>query len=158
MATAVLLRSLRRRDLPSASLSTYKSLTGNAKPLWAPSHFGTKWATLARPFSTKPAGNDVIGIDLGTTNSCVSVMEGKSLNEYRDKVPSEVVSEIESSIKDLRDAMAKDNVDEIKAKLDAANKAVSKIGQHMSGGSGGGSGGSQGGDQAPEAEYEEVKK
>lgn len=82
----------------------------------------------------------------------------KSLNEYRDKVPSEVVSEIESSIKDLRDAMAKDNVDEIKAKLDAANKAVSKIGQHMSGGSGGGSGGSQGGDQAPEAEYEEVKK
>ncbi|KAI8554718.1 hypothetical protein RHMOL_Rhmol05G0120000 [Rhododendron molle] len=82
----------------------------------------------------------------------------KSLNEYRDKVPSEVVSEIESSIKDLRDAMAKDNVDEIKAKLDAANKAVSKIGQHMSGGSGGGSGGPQGGDQAPEAEYEEVKK
>lgn len=82
----------------------------------------------------------------------------KSLNEYRDKVPSEVVSEIESSIKDLREAMAKDNVDEIKAKLDAANKAVSKIGQHMSGGSGGGSGGSQGGDQAPEAEYEEVKK
>jgi len=27
--------------------------------------------------STKPAAADVIGIDLGTTNSCVSVMEGK---------------------------------------------------------------------------------
>ena len=28
-------------------------------------------------YSTKPAGQDVIGIELGTTNSCVSVMEGK---------------------------------------------------------------------------------
>ena len=63
-------------------------------------------------------------------------------------------------VSDLRQAMSGDNVDEIKSKLDAANKAVSKIGEHMSGGSSGGSsaGGSQGGDQAPEAEYEEVKK
>lgn len=84
----------------------------------------------------------------------------KSLNEYRDKVPSEVTSEIESAIADLRSAMGKDDVDEIKAKLDAANKAVSKIGQHMSGGSGGAAsgGGSEGGDEAPEAEYEEAKK
>lgn len=27
--------------------------------------------------SSKPAASDVIGIDLGTTNSCVAVMEGK---------------------------------------------------------------------------------
>ncbi|KAL3538734.1 hypothetical protein ACH5RR_002100 [Cinchona calisaya] len=85
----------------------------------------------------------------------------KSVNEFKDKVPTEVVSEIEAAVSDLRDAMQKDNIDEIKAKLDTANKAVSKIGEHMSGSGGSGgssSGGSQGGDQAPEAEYDEVKK
>ncbi|KAK9166175.1 hypothetical protein Scep_001366 [Stephania cephalantha] len=84
----------------------------------------------------------------------------KSLSEYRDKIPAEVATEIESAVADLRDAMGKDNIDEIQKKLDAANKAVSKIGQHMSGSSGQSSSGgsSQGGDQAPEADYEEVKK
>ncbi|CAL5064184.1 unnamed protein product [Urochloa decumbens] len=85
----------------------------------------------------------------------------KSLGEYRDKIPAEVASEIEAAISDLRKEMASDDIEQIKAKLEAANKAVSKIGQHMSGGGSGGaqSGGSQdGGDQAPEAEYEEVKK
>ncbi|KAK8591384.1 hypothetical protein V6N13_031430 [Hibiscus sabdariffa] len=35
-----------------------------------------RWASLARPFCSRPVGNDVIGIDSGTTNSCVSVMDG----------------------------------------------------------------------------------
>ncbi|KAJ6671045.1 HEAT SHOCK PROTEIN 70KDA [Salix viminalis] len=86
----------------------------------------------------------------------------KSLDEYREKIPSEVAKEIEDAVADLRKAMDGDNLDDIKSKLDAANKAVSKIGEHMSKSSSGGgdsaSGGSQGGDQAPEAEYEEVKK
>ncbi|KMT06952.1 hypothetical protein BVRB_6g152870 [Beta vulgaris subsp. vulgaris] len=90
----------------------------------------------------------------------------KSLSEYKDKVPADVVKEIETSVADLREAVQKDDADIIKAKLDAANAAVSKIGQHMAGGSGGdgGAGGSSsggspgGGDQTPEAEYEEVKK
>lgn len=84
----------------------------------------------------------------------------KSLSEYRDKVPSEIAKEIEDAVADLRKATGGDNADEIKSKLDAANKAVSKIGEHMSRGSGGdsSSGGSQdGGDQAPEAEYQEMK-
>ncbi|CAE6092806.1 unnamed protein product [Arabidopsis arenosa] len=86
----------------------------------------------------------------------------KSLGEYREKIPSEIAKEIEDAVADLRSASTGDDLNEIKAKIDAANKAVSKIGEHMSGGSGGGSapgGGSQGGsDQAQEAEYEEVKK
>ncbi|CAI9781808.1 unnamed protein product [Fraxinus pennsylvanica] len=57
---------------------------------------------------------------------------------------------------DLRNAMAIDNVDEINVKLDSANKAVSKIGQHMSVGGSPSTGGSQEGDHASEAEYEEI--
>ncbi|XP_021747611.1 heat shock 70 kDa protein, mitochondrial-like isoform X1 [Chenopodium quinoa] len=85
----------------------------------------------------------------------------KSVSEYKDKVPADVVKEIESAVADLREAVQKDDADLIKSKIDAANAAVSKIGQHMSGGGadGGSSGGSQGGgDQTPEAEYEEVNK
>ncbi|GFP86850.1 heat shock 70 kDa protein mitochondrial [Phtheirospermum japonicum] len=86
----------------------------------------------------------------------------KNVNEYKDKIPSEVASEIETAVSDLRSAMGTEDIDNIKAKLDVANKAASKIGEHMSGKSGGdASGGSSqsGGDQAaPEAEYEEVKK
>ncbi|KAM2490233.1 hypothetical protein PS1_047128 [Malus domestica] len=86
----------------------------------------------------------------------------KSLNEYCDKVPSEIAQEIEDAVGDLRTAIGGDNADEIKSKLDVANKAVSKIGEHMSKGSGGGdssSGGSQdGGDEAPESEHQEMRK
>ncbi|XP_049382922.1 heat shock 70 kDa protein, mitochondrial isoform X9 [Solanum stenotomum] len=78
MATAALLRSLRRREFATSSISAYRTFASNTKPSWCPSHFGAKWAGLARPFSSKPAGNEIIGIDLGTTNSCVAVMEGKN--------------------------------------------------------------------------------
>lgn len=87
----------------------------------------------------------------------------KSLSEYHDKVPCEIAKEIEDAVADLRTAIGGDNADEIKSKLDIANKAVSKIGEHMSKGSGGGGGSSSGGSQnegdvAPEAEYQEMKK
>ncbi|CAN4107854.1 unnamed protein product [Withania somnifera] len=98
-------------------------------------------------------------IDLRNSADTTIYSIEKSVNEYRDKVPKEVVTEIETAVSDLRAAMGTENIDDIKSKLDAANKAVSKIGEHMSGSSSGGaSGGSQGGDQPPEAVYEEVKK
>ncbi|KAF5749716.1 heat shock 70 kDa protein mitochondrial-like [Tripterygium wilfordii] len=78
MASNALLRSLSRREFRSASRTAYNSLTGNAKASLAASPLVNKWTYLARAFSSRPAGNDVIGIDLGTTNSCVSVMEGKN--------------------------------------------------------------------------------
>ncbi|XP_052148790.1 heat shock 70 kDa protein, mitochondrial isoform X2 [Oryza glaberrima] len=99
-------------------------------------------------------------IDIRNTADTTIYSIEKSLGEYRDKIPAEVASEIETAIADLRNEMASDDIEKIKSKIEAANKAVSKIGQHMSGGGSGGSqAGSQGGgDQAPEAEYEEVKK
>nr|ACN30847.1 unknown [Zea mays] len=101
-------------------------------------------------------------IDIRNTADTTIYSIEKSLGEYRDKIPAEVASEIEAAIADLRQEMASDDIEKIKAKLEAANKAVSKIGQHMSGGGSGdsqsGSGPQGGGDQAPEAEYEEVKK
>lgn len=99
-------------------------------------------------------------IDLRNTGDTTIYSIEKSLGEYKEKIPESLVKEIEDAVADLRKAMGEDNVEEIKAKIDAANKAVSKIGEHMAGGSGGSSsGGAQGGgDQTPEAEYEEVKK
>jgi molecular chaperone DnaK len=100
-------------------------------------------------------------IDIRNTADTSIYSIEKSLGEYRDKIPAEVASEIEAAVADLRQQMTSEDIEQIKAKLDAANKAVSKIGQHMSGGgsAGGSQSGSQGGgDQAPEAEYEEVKK
>ncbi|GMH23683.1 hypothetical protein Nepgr_025526 [Nepenthes gracilis] len=100
-------------------------------------------------------------IDTKNTADTTIYSVEKSLGEYREKIPVELAKEIEDAVADLRSAMQRDNIGEIKSKIDAANKAVSKIGQHMAGGSKGGdssSGDSQGGDQATEAEYEEAKK
>lgn len=94
-------------------------------------------------------------IDIRNTADSTIYSIEKSLSEYRQKIPTEVASEIESAVSDLRTAMAGEDVEAIKAQTDAANKAVTKIGEHMS--QGGGGSGSQGGDQTPEAEYTEAK-
>lgn len=84
----------------------------------------------------------------------------KSLNEYKDKLPANIVNEIESAVADLKKAIEGEDTDKILANIEAATKASMKIGQHLQQQSGGSSGstGTAGGDQTPEAEYEEVKK
>jgi molecular chaperone DnaK (HSP70) len=84
-------------------------------------------------------------IDIRNTADTTIYSIEKSLGEYRDKIPAEVATEIETAVADLRAEMASDDVEKIKNKMEAANKAVSKIGQHMSGGASGGgaAGGSQ---------------
>ncbi|GAB2225266.1 hypothetical protein Droror1_Dr00006057 [Drosera rotundifolia] len=77
MATSILRRTLQRREA-FTSIASSPSLAGYVKSSWTNSLMGHKLATFARPFSSRPAGSDIIGIDLGTTNSCVAVMEGKN--------------------------------------------------------------------------------
>ncbi|CAL9055770.1 heat shock 70 kDa protein, mitochondrial-like [Musa acuminata AAA Group] len=95
-------------------------------------------------------------IDIKNTADTTIYSIEKSLGEFRDKIPREVAKEIEDSVADLRAAMSQqDNAEKIKEKMEAANKAVSKIGQHMQQGGGGGGGGSSG--SASEADYKEAK-
>ncbi|MCL7044648.1 hypothetical protein MKW94_020521, partial [Papaver nudicaule] len=78
MATSILLRSA-RSALKSTDLAT-RCLPVTGATAWPAAPLSQRLGSLgsfARLFSTKPPGNDVIGIDLGTTNSCVAVMEGK---------------------------------------------------------------------------------
>ena len=51
----------------------------------------------------------------------------KILSEYRDMIPTKVAKDIEAAMADLRKAICNENIDKIKAKIDAANKAVAKI-------------------------------
>ncbi|KAG2536997.1 hypothetical protein PVAP13_9NG245800 [Panicum virgatum] len=73
MAASLLLRAARRRELASPLGSLGASLQSTCA-----ANVCSKWGNFVRPFSAKAAGNEVIGIDLGTTNSCVAVMEGKN--------------------------------------------------------------------------------
>ncbi|KAF3331255.1 heat shock protein [Carex littledalei] len=74
MAIASLLATklARSRSLVSA----LSQASGQIKAVNQASHF-PYGLSLARALCSKPVATDVIGIDLGTTNSCVSIMEGK---------------------------------------------------------------------------------
>ncbi|KAF9598846.1 hypothetical protein IFM89_031966 [Coptis chinensis] len=50
-------------------------------------------------------------IDIRSTDDTTTYSIEKSVNEYRDKIPAEVATEIETAVSDLRKAMAGDNAD-----------------------------------------------
>ncbi|CAI7894305.1 unnamed protein product [Closterium sp. NIES-54] len=85
----------------------------------------------------------------------------RSLNEHKEKLPSDVVEAVQAAIADLKGSLEKENLEEIREKISAAQQASLKIGEAISRQAGGGSsssssgGGSTGG--AQEAEYEEKK-
>ncbi|GJS31157.1 heat shock 70 kDa protein, mitochondrial [Tanacetum coccineum] len=79
------------------------------------------------------------------------MVKDAELHSQKDEERKVVAAEIKSAIEDLKKARNGENGDEIKEKLDAANKALAKIGEHMNKGSGSG-----GSDAAPEADFEEA--
>lgn len=93
-------------------------------------------------------------IDAKNEGDSVIYSTEKSLNEYKDKLSSDVVESIQSAIKDLRSVLESDNASLIKEKVTAVQTAAMKIGEALSKQSG--SSGSS--DQATEAEYEDVAK
>ncbi len=83
----------------------------------------------------------------------------KSLNEYKDKVPAEVVSEIQTKIDAVREALKGDDLDKITRAKDELNTHMQKIGEAMQAGAGAAAGGTPppgaaGGQEAPRQDDE----
>ncbi len=92
----------------------------------------------------------------------------KSLKEVGDKIDEATRSEINRAIEELRKAMAGNDIDEIKRKMDALTQVSHRIAEMMyaratqqqagsSSSSSSSSGGGKGGDDVVDADYEEVK-
>lgn len=70
----------------------------------------------------------------------------KSLHEYKDKLPQNVVDDINAAIADLRGVLESGSAETIREKVTALRSASMKIGEALSKQSGGDQGGDQGGD------------
>lgn len=71
----------------------------------------------------------------------------KSVQEYKDRLPQNIVDDINSAMAELRSAMEGDNAEDIKAKSTALQQAAMKIGEHLAGKSGGSGAEGKGGDE-----------
>ncbi len=90
----------------------------------------------------------------------------KSLKDYSEKIPENDKNEVESTIVALKEAVATEDIENIKQKTEALMQATVKIGQYVYGGTGntGNAEASNGAtaeepeDKTVDAEFEEVKK
>ncbi|KAG6543672.1 hypothetical protein Mapa_014855 [Marchantia paleacea] len=80
----------------------------------------------------------------------------KSLSEYKDKLPEDVVDAVQSAVADLKKAVEGEDVNEIQRKVNAAKTVSMKIGEALKSSSSGPAPSTPGADQ--EAEYEDVKE
>jgi chaperone protein DnaK len=77
----------------------------------------------------------------------------KQLKEFGDKVPADVKTKIEAKISELKEAIPTDDVEKIKAAMEAVQKDAMEIGQAVySQGAAAADGGAPGGDGAPGGE------
>jgi chaperone protein DnaK len=81
----------------------------------------------------------------------------KSVSEYKDKLPQDVVDAINGAIADLKSSMEGDNAEDIRAKTTALQQAAMKIGESLSGQSAGSSGNDDNKENVEDAEVNEKK-
>ena len=84
----------------------------------------------------------------------------KNLSEHGSSLPSEVTDTIKGAQSDLRTALEQENLEEVKAKIEALQQAVMKIGESLNKGAGGAAadGATYEGEEVKKEEEEEQKK
>lgn len=81
----------------------------------------------------------------------------KSVTEYKDKLPQDVVDSISGAIADLKASMEADNAEDIKAKTTALQQAAMKIGESLSGQTAGSNANDDNKENVEDAEVNEKK-
>ena len=71
------------------------------------------------------------GIDIKNQADTLVYSTEKMLNDYKDKIDKGTKEKVISALKDLKDSMGKDNLEDIKGKMDALQKTAQEIGTKM---------------------------
>lgn len=80
----------------------------------------------------------------------------KNLHEHKDKLPQNIIDEVNTATADLREAKEKDDMEVIKTRIQALNSALMKIGQSIAPDKGSGEPGTGEPEQTPSGEQEKA--